>query len=92
MKLKGLKGLTINNGYYSYQRSIPKDIKDHPFFAGKKKYQKPLGPNIQTEEEMHTAWLEQHKAFESLVLNLRKATVPLLEARKKEAIEGEVIE
>ena len=41
---------------------------------------------------MHTAWLEQHKAFESLVLNLRKATVPLLEARKKEAIEGEVIE
>jgi len=82
MKLKGLKGLTVNNGYYSYQRSIPKDIKDHPFFAGKKKYQKPLGPNIQTEEEIHTAWLEQHKAFESLVLNLRKVNLPLLEARK----------
>ena len=82
MKLKGLKGLTVNNGYYSYQRSIPKDIKDHPFFGGKKKYQKPLGAKIRTEEEIHKAWLEQHKAFESLASNLRKANLPLLEAKK----------
>ena len=78
MKLKGLKGLTVNNGYYSYQRSIPKDIKDHPFFGGKKKYQKPLGAKIRTEEEIHKAQLEQHKAFESLASNLRKANLPLL--------------
>ena len=82
MKSKGLKGLTDNNGYYFYQRSIPKELKDHPFFGGKKKYQKPLGAKIQTLEEIQKAWLEQHKAFESLVLNLRKANLPLLEARK----------
>ena len=77
-----LKGLTNNNGYYSYQRSIPKDIKDHPFFGGKKKYQKPLGANVQNEEDIYEAWLKQHRAFESLILNLRKANLPLLTARK----------
>ncbi len=82
MKLKGLKGLTKVNGYYFYQRSVPKDIKDHPFFGGKKKYQKPLGAKIQTEEDIHNTWQEQHKAFESLILNLRKANLPLLNARK----------
>ena len=82
MKLKGLKGLTKVNGYYFYQRSVPKDIKDHPVFGGKKKYQKPLGAKIQTEEDIHNTWQEQHKAFESLILNLRKANLPLLNARK----------
>ena len=65
-----LKGLTKNNCYYFHQRSIPKDIKDHRSFIGKKKYQKPLGAKLQTEEEIHKAWLEQHQAFETLVVNI----------------------
>ncbi|MDP6535312.1 MAG: hypothetical protein QGG02_03070 [Gammaproteobacteria bacterium] len=80
--LKGLKGLTEVSGYYFYQRSVPKDIKDHPFFGGKKKYQKPLGAKIQTEEDIYNAWHEQHKAFEALTQNVRKANIPLLTARK----------
>ena len=77
-----LKGLVETNGYFSYQRSVPKDIADHPVFGGKKLYKKPLGVNLQTDEDIHRAWLEQHKAFESLTSNLRKDNLPLLEARK----------
>lgn len=77
-----LKGLVETNGYFSYQRSVPKDIADHPVFGGKKLYKKPLGANLQTDEDIHRAWLEQHKAFESLTSNLRKDNLPLLEARK----------
>ena len=77
-----LKGLSHSNGYFFCQRSVPKDIKDHPVFGGKKLYKKSLGTNLQTEEDIHNAWLEQHKAFESLASNIRKVNLPLLESRK----------
>jgi len=77
-----LRGLVKSNGYFSYQRSVPKDIRDHPVFNGKKLYKKPLGANLQTEEDIYNAWHEQHKAFEALTQNARKANIPLLNARK----------
>ena len=77
-----LKGLVEVNGYLSYQRSVPTDLRDHPTFEGRKLYKKRLGAKLQTEEEIYKAWLEEHKAFESLIANLRKANLPLIEARE----------
>ena len=77
-----LKGLVEVNSYLSYQRSVPTDLRDHPTFEGKKLYKKKLGAKLRTEEEIHKAWLEEHKAFESLIANLRKANLPLIEARE----------
>ena len=77
-----LKGLVEANGYLSYQRSVPTDLRDHPTFKGRKLYKKKLGAKLQTEEEIHKAWLEHHRAFESLISNLRKVNLPLIKARE----------
>ena len=77
-----LKGLVEANGYLSYQRSVPTDLRDHPAFKGRKLYKKKLGAKLQTEEEIHKAWLEHHRAFESLISNLRKVNLPLIKARE----------
>ena len=77
-----LKGLVEANGYLSYQRSVPTDLRDHPTFKGRKLFKKKLGAKLQTEEEIHKAWLEHHRAFESLISNLRKVNLPLIKARE----------
>ena len=82
------KYIVKTNGYLSYQRSIPTDLRDHPVFKGKKLHKASLGTEVKTDEEIFAARMQRHNEFEALLANLRKANQPLLNARElaKEAI------
>ena len=82
------KYIVKTNGYLSYQRSIPTDLRDHPVFKGKKLHKASLGTEVTTDEEIFVARMQRHNEFEALLANLRKANQPLLNARElaKESI------
>jgi integrase len=80
-----LKGLIKTNGSYSYQRQVPKHLKDHPYFRGKVHYKKALGKKLADDEAIYQAWKSQHEAYEALIRNLEKANLQLLTARERTA-------
>jgi hypothetical protein len=60
-----LKGHIKTNGSYSYQREVPKHLKEHPYFRGKVHYKKALGKKLVDDEAIYQARKSHHEAYEA---------------------------
>ena len=76
-KLIKIKYLTKNNGYWQYERRIPKSFLGHPFWRGKIKWKHPLGIKVDSSgtEEVIAAWNEIHSIFEKAIDNIHARNI-----------------
>ena len=71
-KLINIKYLTQNNGYWQYERRIPKSFLRHPYWQGKVKWKESLGLKVgYNATEVRAAWKEAHSTFEKTIGNIR---------------------
>ena len=72
-KLKSIKYLTQNNGYWQYERRVPKSFLEHPYWQGKVKWKQPLGLKVGSYvAEVIAVWKEAHSTFEKAIGNIRR--------------------
>lgn len=74
-----MRGLTQNNGTWAYVRSIPKQLRGHPAFNGKKNYRRQLISTTVTDEQLFSAWKQAHDDYEQYITSLKQLNLPIIE-------------
>jgi hypothetical protein len=79
-----LKYLTQNNGYWQYERRVPKAVLSHPYWGEKKSWKRPLGLKIGAPvEDVLSAWKERHHIFETSLANIKDRNPHILDKRER---------
>ena len=77
-----LKYLARNNGYYVYERRVPKKLLGHPYWNGKEKFIRPLNLQVGSpEEDVMQAWKEANQMFEDAVKLIQDRNQHILSKR-----------
>ena len=83
-ELMNLKHLTQNNGYWQYERRVPKAVLSHPYWEQKKAWKRPLGLKIGSPvEDVLSAWKELHQTFETSLANIKERNPHILDKRER---------
>jgi integrase len=83
-ELMNIKYLTQNNGYWQYERRVPKPLAGHPYWQGKAKWKHPLNLKEGADPtEVMEAWTAAHEVFESAVSNIRDRNVHIIDKRER---------
>ena len=83
-ELMNIKYLTQNNGYWQYERRVPKSLLGHPYWRGKAKWKHPL--NLKANADPATlmeAWRQAHQVFETALSNIRDRNVHIIDKRER---------
>ena len=79
-----LKHLTQNNGYWQYERRVPKAVLSHSYLGQKKAWKRPLGLKIGSpSEDVLSAWEELHQTFETSLANIKERNPHILDKRER---------
>jgi site-specific recombinase XerD len=78
-KLLSMKGLTENNGTWSYTRTIPKALIGHPSFRGRKNYRKQLISASASYDQVIQSWKQAHEDFEQYIDDLKNSNISVIE-------------
>lgn len=79
-----IKYLTKNNGYYQYDRRVPKSLIGHPYWQGKTKWKHPLNLKLDAEQtDVMTAWKNAHHIFETALSNIRDRNLHVIDKRDR---------
>lgn len=74
--------LSKNNGYWVYERRVPKKLIGHPIWNGKSKYTKPLKLKVGSpEQDVIDAWTEQDTLFADTLENVSSRNIDILNKR-----------
>ena len=77
-----LRYLSKNNGYWVYERRVPKKLIGHPIWDGKSKYTKPLNLKVGSpEQDVIDAWTEQDNLFADTVQHISDRNIHILSKR-----------
>ena len=77
-----LRYLSKNNGYWVYERRVPKKLIGHPIWNGKSKYTKPLNLKVGSpEQDVIDAWTEQDNLFADTVQHVSDRNIHILSKR-----------
>ena len=77
-----LRYLSKNNGYWVYERRVPKKLIGHPIWNGKSKYTKPLNLKVGSpEQDVIDAWTEQDNLFADTVQHISDRNIHILSKR-----------
>lgn len=77
-----LRYLSKNNGYWVYERRVPKKLIGHPIWKGKSKYTKPLNLKVGSpEQDVIDAWTEQDNLFADTVQHVSDRNIHILSKR-----------
>ena len=83
-ELMNLKYLTQNNGYWQYERRVPKAVLSHPYWRQKKSWKRPLGLRVGASvEDVLSAWKELHQTFETSLANIQERNPHILDKRER---------
>jgi integrase len=83
-KLINLKYLTQNNGYWQYERRVPKAVLSHPYWGEKKSWKRPLGLKVGAPvEDVLSAWKALHQTFETSLANIQERNPHILDKRER---------
>ena len=83
-KLINLKYLTQNNGYWQYERRVPKAVLSHPYWGKKKSWKRPLRLKVGAPvDNVLSAWKELHQIFETSLANIKKLNPHILDKRER---------
>jgi len=83
-ELMNLKYLTQNNGYWQYERRVPKAVLSHPYWGEKKSWKRPLGLKVGSPvEDVLSAWKELHQTFETSLANIKERNPHILDKRER---------
>ena len=83
-ELMNLKYLTQNNGYWQYERRVPKAVLSHPYWGQKKSWKRPLGLKVGASvEDVLSAWKELHQTFETSLANIQERNPHILDKRER---------
>ena len=83
-ELMNLKYLTQNNGYWQYERRVPKAVLSHPYWDEKKSWKRPLGLKVGAPvEDVLSAWKELHQTFETSLANIKERNPHILDKRER---------
>ena len=83
-ELMNIKYLTKNNGYYQYERRVPKSLIGHPYWQGKTKWKHPLNLKLDAEQtDVMTAWKNAHHIFETALSNIRDRNLHVIDKRDR---------
>ncbi|MDB9862027.1 hypothetical protein OAC78_01485 [Litorivicinus sp.] len=79
-----IKHLTGNNGYWQYERRVPKAVLAHPYWNEKKSWKRPLGLKIDAPvTEVISAWTLIHQTFETSLTNIKERNPHTLDQRER---------
>jgi integrase len=83
-ELMNLKYLTQNNGYWQYERRVPKAVLSHPYWGQKKSWKRPLGLKVGAPvEDVLSVWKELHQTFETALANIKERNPHILDKRER---------
>lgn len=83
-ELMNLKYLTQNNGYWQYERRVPKRLLDHPYWDGKAVWKRPLSLKTGAAvDDVIAAWNDQHQTFESALSLISERNLHILDKRER---------
>jgi integrase len=83
-ELMNLKYLTQNNGYWQYERRVPKAVLPHPYWGQKKSWKRPLGLKVGASvEDVLSAWKALHQTFETSLANIQERNPHILDKRER---------
>ena len=83
-ELMNLKYLTQNNGYWQYERRVPKAVLSHPYWGEKKSWKHPLGLKVGAPvEDVLFVWKELHQTFETSLTNIKERNPHILDKRER---------
>ena len=83
-ELMNLRYLTQNNGYWQYERRVPKAVLSHPYWSGKKSWKRPLGLKVGAPvEDVLSAWKALHQTFETSLTNIKERNPHILDKRER---------
>ena len=83
-ELINLKYLTQNNGYWQYERRVPKAVLSHPYWGQKKSWKRPLGLKVGAPvEDVLSVWKELHQTFETALANIKERNPHILDKRER---------
>lgn len=79
-KIVNIKYLTQNNGYWQYERRVPKAVLSHPYWGSKKAWRRSLGLKVNASvKEVISAWEVLHKTFEKSLCNIKEKNFHILD-------------
>ena len=79
-----LKYLTQNNGYWQYERRVPKAVSSHAYWGRKKSWKRPLRLKVGAPvDDVLSAWKELHKIFETSLANIKERNPHILDKRER---------
>ena len=83
-ELMNIRYLTQNNGYWQYERRIPKPLLGHPYWQGKSKWKHPLNLKVDAEPtDVLEAWKAAHHIFETALSNIRDRNLHVIDQRER---------
>lgn len=82
--LINLKYLAKNNGYWTYERKVPKKVLGHPYWNGKKHWRKSFGLAVGSpEQEVISSWEAAHQEFQLILANIQERNIHILSDRER---------